>query len=1287
MKRNIWREIEELYHAVVDREPSERESFLRQACAGDEELRREVTLLIESDNRAENFLKKPVLEVAANQMAGETLPVFQRENTAALEPLDSLLPGRMVRHFRLLRRIGRGGMGQVFLAEDLKLGRSVAVKFLPTETLRNDSARLRFMREARSASSLNHPNIVTIHAIEEADGMDFIVMEYVEGETLSSLIARGPIDLARVLDLGWQVADALRAAHEIGIIHRDIKPANILITPQGPAKVLDFGLAKRVQPLGRESGVWDLSGDLTGTGLIVGTVAYMSPEQTRGEQLDGRSDIFSLGVVLYEAATGRAPFNGQSILSVMHEIATTNAPWPSTFVSDLPHEFDLIIERALVKDRNLRFSSAAEMADALNRLRQISGAIQPGIAPATAPEAPHTSLVVGRESELARLDELLQHAVAGSGRVVFVTGEPGIGKTSLADAFLRRARSGQPSLIVSRGRCVEQYGTGEAYLPFLDAIGALLMGPGRERIATVLRTYAPTWCLQFPGSFSSSGAMEELQRETIGATKERMLRELADALGALAATFPILLILEDLHWADPSSVDLLRHVCRRVGAQRILVVVTFRPEDIEVSNHPLKNYRAEMQSHKLCEEIALQSLSEAHIAAYLDARFSPNDFPTELATLLVHKTEGHPLFATSLVEFLAERGDIARDDTRWALTGPLAGLDLEVPESVRSMIRRKIEALDEDDRRALQYASVEGDEFLSTVVAHLLGVDDLALEEQFDRLARIHRLIEPLGEEELPDGALATRYRFSHALYQNVLYGLMINKRRMLLHRQAGDLLKQHYSEHSSRIATQLAMHFERGRDYSQAIEYLLQAGNNAIKLFASEEAERHYSRGLDLIEKLPPEARALASLRIYEQRGAVSLYISHFAQAVDDYTHMQNCAREILDKERESMALIGLSHALYWSHRMDEMAVRVDETVRVVEESGSEPLRLEVLGLIGAKRNCYGELAESKPLLDEIIRRARAINHRPALLNGLVWRGQLYFFQSEYEKAEEVLTESREISEELRNAFHLLHSLFFLGLLRANMGRMSEALRTLNEATEMAARNGDRFWVSRLPNCIGFIHHELQDFDSALEYNRKGVEVARHDRVLEAESNSLINLGSLLLNTEKREETLPAFRTVEEIFGRDAWFRWRYNIRLQAGKAQYWLAQGDLDQARSSTHKLLETATRYDAGKYIASGHKLLAEIAVARGDLVSAETELNHALELLGQRPVPVLAWKTYAELGRLKLRTNDRMAACDAFARAGEIIDQIASKVDDDRLRSTFLNSAAVREIRAAMHPNIQ
>jgi predicted ATPase len=306
----------------------------------------------------------------------------------------------------------------------------------------------------------------------------------------------------------------------------------------------------------------------------------------------------------------------------------------------------------------------------------------------------------------------------------------------------------------------------------------------------------------------------------------------------------VILLLEDLHWADPSSADLLNHLCQRLEGQRLFIVGTFRPEDLERSDHPFKTYRLEMLAHKLCEEIALGLLSEEQVASYLDARFAPNDFPRELCALIQGKTEGHPLFATSLAQFLAECGDIARVNEHWTLTRPVAEMNLEAPESVR-MIRKKIEALDEEDRRALQYASIEGEEFLSTVLAQLLGGEELEVEERLARLDKVHRLIETRSEEELPDGALATRYRFTHALYQNFLYDELVSKRRVLLHRQAGEQLLLHYGEEAPRIAA-LAMHFERGRDYGRAIEYLIGRATMPQR-YANAEAEGRYTHAFAL--------------------------------------------------------------------------------------------------------------------------------------------------------------------------------------------------------------------------------------------------------------------------------------------------------------------------------------------------------------------------------------------------------------------------------------------------------
>src|SRR5882762_6675106 len=280
--------------------------------------------------------------------------------------MNSSAPPRMLLHYRLVSKIDSGGMGEVYKAEDTKLGRTVAVKLLLSAINQEPVARRRFLQEAQSASALNHPNIVTIHAIEEADGIDFIVMEFVEGQNLRRQIqSDGALPLTRLLDIGIQAADALEAAHQINLIHRDIKSANILVTSRGHAKLLDFGLAKIARTV---AGGVDYEAEtlhhLTDEGTILGTVSYMSPEQTRGEILDGRSDLFSLGCALYEAATRSLPFTGPSLLSIMHAIAVAEPLAPGRVRPELPREFDLIIERALAKEKERRYQSAAELAQA-----------------------------------------------------------------------------------------------------------------------------------------------------------------------------------------------------------------------------------------------------------------------------------------------------------------------------------------------------------------------------------------------------------------------------------------------------------------------------------------------------------------------------------------------------------------------------------------------------------------------------------------------------------------------------------------------------------------------------------------------------------------------------------------------------------------------------------------------------------------------------------------------------------------------------------------------------------
>jgi tetratricopeptide (TPR) repeat protein len=878
-----------------------------------------------------------------------------------------------------------------------------------------------------------------------------------------------------------------------------------------------------------------------------------------------------------------------------------------------------------------------------------------------------TEIFVGRRRETASLAEHFQKMLGGSGKVVFLTGEAGIGKSALAEEFLRVAPRRRPELMVAKGRAVEQYGAGEAYLPFLDALSGLLRD-FEERARVTLRAHAPTWCLQLPG-FSSNGELEQLRRETAGATKDRMLREMGDALGVLSESAPLVLLLEDLHWADPPTIDLLRHLCHRIAAQRVLLLATLRPEALSSANQPLKNCKIEMQVHQQCDEIALGVLSAEEIGNLLDIRFQPNEFPAELASVIHRRTDGQPLFTVSLLEFLALHGDVANTSSHWSLARPLDALDLKIPDSVRAMIRKKGEALDPSGRRALQYASVEGEEFLSTVLAKLLDCDPLQVEEQLADLSRNHRLIEWLGEEELPDGTLAVRYGFAHALYQNVFYDELVSGRKALLHSEAGEQLLAHYGDRAPRIAVQLAMHFERGRNWARAIEFLMLAGANAMSMQANGQAEEHYTHALTLAGKLPPESRPAAELLIFERRAAIYLAMSRFEASIADCKRAIERARAIGSLHLECASLYALGNTFFQSHRLHEMQAVLENLLALAESGGSEEARLQALALMTQGHLALGELAEAENKFQQVIERSSQLNRRTLLgvLDGLAL---LRFFQSDYARAEELYREIIPLASELSDAFKVLKSHYFLTLTLANLGRISEAMEVLNRAVEMARRNGASYWSSRVPNCLGWIHRELQDYEGALAHDRKGVEVARGAGVPEAQANSAINLVVDHFQTGDIEEAKLNIQRAESILAQDHWLRWRFDLRLCAARVEQTMLRPD-------ALALLEKATRYGARKYVADAHRLLARIAMVEGDAEAAEAELNSAIQILRDYPAPLVAWKTHLAMGRLQVQLGHPEAACAAFGEAATVIRYIAGNIADARLRQIFLSSEPVRE----------
>ena len=363
MESDRWKQVEKLLQAAWERPPEQRDAFLRQACAGDKALEQEVRSLLSSEQRVGSFLDKPAIDVASRAAGDDT----------SMSAAEGSFTGLIISHYRILEKLGGGGMGVVYKAEDIRLGRLVAVKFLQQEIAHDPKALSRFEREARAASALNHANICTIYEVEEHNHQPVIVMELLEGQSLRQKIAWGPMVIDELLELGIETANALEAAHAKGIIHRDIKPANIFVTRQGHAKVLDFGLAKAAPLVSEQTGdrsTAPMEDELTGTGVAMGTVSYMSPEQIRAEALDARTDLFSFGVVLYQMATGKLPFSGPSQPMIFDAILNRSPVSPATFNPELPQELARIISKCLEKDRKLRYQSAAEIRTDLQRLRR-----------------------------------------------------------------------------------------------------------------------------------------------------------------------------------------------------------------------------------------------------------------------------------------------------------------------------------------------------------------------------------------------------------------------------------------------------------------------------------------------------------------------------------------------------------------------------------------------------------------------------------------------------------------------------------------------------------------------------------------------------------------------------------------------------------------------------------------------------------------------------------------------------------------------------------------------------
>jgi DNA-binding winged helix-turn-helix (wHTH) protein/predicted ATPase len=613
------------------------------------------------------------------------------------------------------------------------------------------------------------------------------------------------------------------------------------------------------------------------------------------------------------------------------------AAWGDTVVSDAALTSCIRDLRRALDDS----SRAPRYIETVHRrgFRFIGPVGPPARAPRSGPEsvsaAPPT--LVGRDAELARLHALFGTAVGGDRRLVFVTGEAGIGKTTLVEAFLAQLGDAN-GLRIGRGQCVEQYGASEAYLPVLEALGRLGREPRGDALVRILRQYAPTWLAQLPALLTDD-EVEAVQRRVQGTTRERMLRELIEALDVVSMEAPLVLLLEDLHWSDAATIDLIAMLARRRDRARLLIVATYRPADLAAGPHPLGSAKQELQVHGHCEEVALDFLSEAAVGAYIAGRFPHATFPPALARVLHENTGGNPLFLVNVVDDLVTRGDVRDVGGRWTLAVPVDRIASDVPRTLWQMVEKQIERLTPDEQAILALGSVAGAEF-SAALSAVDGIEAHTGEQCCETLARRGQFLRPMGVAAWPDGTVAGCYGFIHALYRNVLYARVSIGRRVGLHLRIGMRLERAHGPHAAHVAGELAMHFEQGRDFERAVHYRRQAAEGALRQHGYREAVIHATQALELLAALPesPE-RNQQELMVQTILGAAVIATNGWA--APEVARAYARARELCTETRVTPqllpVLVGLS-GFYLMRGELRTAREVAEQLLALTDGASDP-------------------------------------------------------------------------------------------------------------------------------------------------------------------------------------------------------------------------------------------------------------------------------------------------------------------------------------------------------------
>lgn len=866
---------------------------------------------------------------------------------------------KLSNRYDIKSELGRGGMGVVYRASDPLLNRDVAIKLIPP-TLLNPETEQRFQREAQLVAQMDHPAVVPIFDFGKHEGSLFFVMPVVEGTNLRWFQRDSALTLGEVIDIGIQVAEALEYSHSRGVSHRDIKPENIMVVREDSrlrVRIMDFGLARGAA-----------ESRITKTGTIAGTLSYMSPEQVAASGIDYRTDIYSLGTVLYECLTGEPPFSGelQSVLyRIVHEIPQS----PRAVGVDINEDLEAVVLNCIAKEPTKRPQRAGEVADSLRRsqTRLHQSDLSKSVVMTKTMMMPRVALspFIGREKELAELQKRLNAAVSGECQFVVVSGEPGVGKTRLLDEIENLARARK--LLVLHGRCIEQDGA-FPYQGFCDAIqeyfrqrDSASFGSNRIELSDVAADLVSLFPMlseisEIRSAATGDSKLSQLSGSQGPENRTQIFELLARTVTRLAAGKPLILFLEDLHAAE-ISIEALQYIVRRLGPTPTLIVGTYRSSEVDNKNHPLTRMLDTFRGDRRFTAIALGPFSQSEHRLFLETLIGGPKLAPNLVAKMYEATEGNPFFTKELVRSLLDSGGISKDQTgAWNLG---AGAELstgELPATIQQAVEKRVERLPEQLREILSLAAVVGKSFDVRDLEALAG--DRDVEDAIDRLVE-----EGLLEEERE--SRGDRLTFASGVVRDVLYGAISRRKRRSLHRKYAEEIEKRHGGRLERVYPQLVHHFSQGDVPDKTVEYGLRMSKTALDAFSPEESARAAKTALEFLDdewegdpELEIDARMLLG-QAYRMAGDIE-------GALKEAESAARLAEKQQQKAKEVSALLFATETAWQGRKVIETTRLVHQAIEAARAAGNDDSLSHMLTLAATLANLRGEYDQANRYLEE---------------------------------------------------------------------------------------------------------------------------------------------------------------------------------------------------------------------------------------------------------------------------------------------------------------------------------